>query len=222
MELKCALHNHAGEDPEDKLSYSTLELIDRAKELSFDAVAVTLHNRFFHSKKIREYAEKNKILLIPGIEIDIKNRHVLILGANSACEKIRSFADLKKWKEKNPNSFVLAPHPYFPFFPPQSLGKYLKKNLACFDGVELSFFYTKWIDFNRRGRKIARENNLPLVATADCHNLDYLDIGYCTVKTKKRSVNAILNALHKNDFRNYSKPSSWLKLLKIYGKMIKG
>jgi predicted metal-dependent phosphoesterase TrpH len=222
MQLKCALHAHSGEDPEDQLPYSVFELIDQAQKNHFDVLALTLHNHFFYNKKIQEYAKQKGVLLIPGIEIDILDRHVVILGANKNCEKIRTFSDLKKWKNKNPDSFILAPHPYFPFFPPQSLGKYLEQNLDCFDGIELSFFYTGWINFNRKAKKIARKNNLPLIATSDCHVLEYLNIGYCTVKCAKKNEKSILHSLRKNESKNHSKPSSLLKLLRIYVKMLLG
>ncbi len=42
--LKIDLHTHSGEDPQDRIGYSTRELIDRAATLGFDALAVTNHN----------------------------------------------------------------------------------------------------------------------------------------------------------------------------------
>lgn len=219
MQLKCALHTHSGEDPEDRLSYSAYDLLDQAKKLGFDVFAFTHHNSFFFTEEIQKCAKQKNILLIPGIEIDIQNRHVVILGANKKCEQIQSFADLKKWKKNNLESFVLAPHPYFPMFPPQSLGKYLKKNIELFDGVELSWFYTKWIDFNRRAKKIAHKYDLPLIATPDCHTISGLENGYCTVNAEHKTIQSVVRALQKNDFVNHSEPSSILKLVQTYAKM---
>lgn len=221
MQLKCGFHNHSSEDPEDKLPYSAFDLLDKAKKRHFDVLTITHHNSFFFTKEIQEYARTKNILLIPGIEIDIQNRHVVILNANQDCEKIRSFTDLRKWKKENPNSFIIAPHPFFPFLPPQSLGKLLEKNIDCFDGVELSFFYTKLFDFNRRGRKTALRNNLPIIATSDCHVLDYLDIGFCKVDAKEKTARAVFQALKNRQFKNHSRPASLLQLALIYGRMLR-
>ncbi len=43
--LKVELHTHTADDPYDDVPHSTIELIDRAATLGYDALAVTLHDR---------------------------------------------------------------------------------------------------------------------------------------------------------------------------------
>ena len=45
--LKVELHAHTDDDPLDRIGHSTEQLIDRAAALGYDAIAVTLHNRYF-------------------------------------------------------------------------------------------------------------------------------------------------------------------------------
>ena len=40
--IKVDLHMHSGEDPEDGLQYPATALIDRAVELGYGAIAITL------------------------------------------------------------------------------------------------------------------------------------------------------------------------------------
>ena len=43
--LKVDLHTHTSDDPVDDVPYSTYELIDRAAQLEYHALAITLHER---------------------------------------------------------------------------------------------------------------------------------------------------------------------------------
>ena len=80
--LKVDLHLHTKEDNYDNLDYSAKELIDRAVELKFDVLAITLHNEIFFSKDLISYAEQKGILLIPGVELSIEKKHVLLYNVS--------------------------------------------------------------------------------------------------------------------------------------------
>ena len=49
--LKADLHIHTGDDPVDRIPYSTLELIDRAAVLGYDVLAITLHDLQLHTRR---------------------------------------------------------------------------------------------------------------------------------------------------------------------------
>src|SRR5438132_1025045 len=98
--LKVDLHTHTSDDPSDRISYSTFDLIDRAAELQFDAIAVTLHDCQLDPSPYRDYAAARGIVLIPGIERTIEGRHVLLLNFSRAAESVSSFADLARLKER--------------------------------------------------------------------------------------------------------------------------
>jgi histidinol phosphatase-like PHP family hydrolase len=44
--MKVELHTHTADDPADLIPHSTIELIERAADLGFGALAITLHGRF--------------------------------------------------------------------------------------------------------------------------------------------------------------------------------
>ena len=75
--LKADLHIHTSEDPKENLAYDARELIDYAKNLGFDVIAITLHEKLFQNRQVFDYAKKKGILLIPGIELRIQGMDVL-------------------------------------------------------------------------------------------------------------------------------------------------
>lgn len=218
MNLKCAFHVHSGKDPLDKINYTEKELIDHAANLNFDVLAITCHTKIIFSEDLKKYAKKKKILLVPALEARVQKKDVLIINADKSSEKIRTFDDLRVWKKKHKESLVIAPHPYMPSS--HSLGAHFKTNLDCFDAVEYSFFYSRLINFNKPAERIAKENNLPIIATSDSHFLGYLDIGYTEINTKQKSFSEIKKSILKNKIKNSTKPLSFLHMLYIYVKML--
>ena len=66
--LKVELHAHTDDDPCDHIPHSTRDLIDRASALGYDALAVTLHDRYYDPADDRDYASGKGVLLIAGVE----------------------------------------------------------------------------------------------------------------------------------------------------------
>jgi len=216
MQLKANLHTHTADDPIDKLSYSTYETIDKAKKQGFNILAFTFHGKFFYEKKYIDYAQQKGILLIPGIEQWIEKKHVVILNCDKKIEKVRTFEDLKKYKNLRPQTFVLAPHPFV--WSSKSLGKKLIQNIRLFDAIELSIFSNKIFNFNKKAEKIAEKYNKPIIATSDTHFLKALKRSYCLIEIPtprhivegrdpdrsvgKKTAEAIFDAIKKRNFKN--------------------
>src|SRR3989338_3276593 len=110
--LKCCLHLHTLGDAADIISYTPEEAIVHASKQGFDVVAITCHNIIIWSEKLSEYAAKRGILLISGIEKTIEKKHVLILNTRKNAEKIETFEQLREYKAANPESCIIAPHPF--------------------------------------------------------------------------------------------------------------
>ena len=49
--IKVDLHMHSGEDPYDGLRYTAVHVIDRAVELGYAAIAVTLHEKVIEDER---------------------------------------------------------------------------------------------------------------------------------------------------------------------------
>lgn len=210
MMLKTNLHFHSAEDPLDLfITHNIYEGIDIAKKEGFKVLAMTCHDKFMYRKEYGDYAREQGMLLIPGIEIEIKRGHVLILNADKEAESIKSFAALKRYKEKRKDIFVIAPHPYFGMF---SLNKKLERNIKLFDAIEYSWFSAWWFNKNVKAQKIAEKYNKPYIATSDTHNIKYLHKGFALIESQKLTTKAVFNAIRRKKFNNAVVESSWFSL----------
>jgi len=214
--LKADLHTHTSEDNRDMISYCARELIDAAAEKMFDVLAITNHDTFTYTPELAEHAAAKGILLVPGIESTIEGRHVIILNPQADIEAVRTFKDLEEYREKHPEIFVIAPHPYYPHLRKFSLKSELLKNIDLFDGIEYCHYYTNLFDrFNSMARKVAEQYEKPLIGTSDSHHLFQLDKTYSMLDAEK-NIGSIVSALKNNRIRIVSRPLSFF----IYSKTI--
>lgn len=207
---RASLHNHTNSDPQDPIRYSDKELIDHAAKEGFKILAITCHNKWIGSKELIDYAEKKGVLLIPGVEKTIQRRHISILNCTEEAEKIHTFKALKEYKQKHPDCFIIANHPYFPGF--NMFKDMLKRHVDCLDAVEFSWWYSKWLDFNKRGKKLSQKHTLPFIGTSDTHHIKWFGITHCEINTEKLEAKEIIKALHEHKFRNTTEPISILRM----------
>jgi len=176
--LKVELHSHTSDDPVDQIPHTSLELIDRAAALGYDALAITLHDRRLDPRPLVPYAADRGLVLIPGIEKTIQGRHVLLLNFSSAAEDVRSFADLAALKARE-DGLVIAPHPFFPAR--NCLHGLMDRYADLFDAVEKNAMFTRRLDFNRRAERWAVAHGKPIVGNGDVHRLHQLGSCYSLV-----------------------------------------
>jgi predicted metal-dependent phosphoesterase TrpH len=176
--LKLDLHTHTADDPVDNIPHSSHDLVDRAAELGYGALAITLHDRQFDPASLASYAAERGILLIPGIERTVEGRHVLLINFSRAAEEVSSFDDLARLREKE-RGLVIAPHPFFPAG--SCLGRLLDRHAALFDAVERNAMFTSSIDFNVAAERWAAAHGRPMVGNGDVHRLYQLGSCYSLV-----------------------------------------
>jgi predicted metal-dependent phosphoesterase TrpH len=176
--LKVDLHTHTADDPADRIPYSTRELVDRAAELGFHALAITLHDRQLDVAPDVDYARARGIVLIPGIERTIEGRHVVLLNYSRATESIGSFEALAGLRRRE-RGLVIAPHPFFPAG--SALRGALNRHAQLFDAVEWNAMFTRTVNFNLLGERWARSHGKPMVGNGDVHRLEQLGITYSLV-----------------------------------------
>ena len=216
--LKVQFHLHTKEDPIDNIKHTEYEVIDRAAQLGYDVLAITCHNVVIFNEDLKKYAEKKRILLIPAIEKSIFRKHVLILNADIHAQKIRNFEDLKKYREKKPDCFIIAAHPYYPA--PIALGKKLEENIELFDAIEYSWYHSKKINrYNNKAVKVAEKYGLPIVATSDNHLLRYFDNAFSLIDSERNTA-AIFEAIRNKKIQIVSHNLPWWKLFTIYSEML--
>jgi len=203
--IKIDLHIHSGEDKRDKwIKYSAKELIDKAAEMKFNALSFTLHHQFFWKKEVIDYAKKKGILLIPGSEMKIEGKEVLIYNLKKEhLKSVKTLEDLRELKKKNKNIFVMAPHPYHLIS--ICLGKKLVEHIDLFDAIELSWFYTWLINPNKKAMKVAKKYKKPMVATSDCHDINRFGSHFTLLESSK-DIASIFNAIRNNKLKIHTRP----------------
>src|SRR4051812_40804572 len=177
--IKADFHIHTGDDPADHISYTPFELIDRAAELGYGAIAVTLHDAQLEDAAYRGYAASRGIVLIPGVERTIEGRHVLLLNFSRATGVVETFANLARLKQAEPGGMVIAPHPYFPAA--ASLMGDLERHADLFDAVEYNAMFTPVVNFNAIAGWWAKRHHKPMVGNGDVHRLEMLGTTYSLV-----------------------------------------
>lgn len=210
---KAALHLHVKGDPCDNIKYTTLEAIQRAKELGFEIIAITCHKKIICTNADIEYGKQNGVLVIPGIEAEIEGKELIILNVDKSIESIKTFNELKEYREQNPNTFTIAPHPFYIL--PACIGRKIKQHSALIDGIEWSYFYSNLFNPNNKAAKLAANLNKPLIGTSDIHNLDHFDHTYAIIKADKLETSSVINALKNNEVDLHTKSFSFIKLFHL-------
>jgi predicted metal-dependent phosphoesterase TrpH len=214
--LKIELHSHTADDPIDRISYTAIELIDRAVALGYDALAITLHERQLDLSRFVPYAAERGLVLIPGIERTIQRRHVLLLNFACGAEDVRTFDDLARLKSRMPG-LVVAPHPYFPAR--SCLRGDLDRHADLFDAVERNAMFTSTLDFNQRAERWAARHGKPVVGNCDVHQLRQLGTTYSLVDAAP-DPEAICDAIAAGRVMVESRPLAWSEAGNIMTSML--
>jgi predicted metal-dependent phosphoesterase TrpH len=213
--LKIELHAHTDHDPLDRIPHSARDLIDHAASLGYHGLAITLHDRYYHSAADAAYARERSIVLIPGIERTVAGRHVLLINFPAACESVRSFDDIARLKSRCAG-LVVVPHAFYPTG--SSLGRHLDEHRTVLDAIEVNAMYTRWLNFNRRAVDWALANGKPIVGNSDLHRLEQLGSTYSLVEAEA-DPDAICEAIRVGRVQIRSQPLSLLRAGMTFGKM---
>ncbi|MDO8592442.1 MAG: PHP domain-containing protein [bacterium] len=222
MMLKASLHIHTFEDKLEGhlIKYNVYELIDWASQLGFKVLGLTCHKKFVYQDDYVKYAAGKGILLLLGIELQMKKimrNDLVVLNIDpkeaGEIEKINSFKKLSDYKKKHPGIFVLAAHPLADrrF----SMGrKKLVKNIDLFDSVEHVWFYSRRLfNPNKKVKKITERFNKPFLATSDAHFLKYFNTDYALVDADDLEPASFFAAIKLGRFINVTKPKKIHQLL---------
>ena len=222
--LKADLHLHTAEDPLDRIRYTAKELISKAAQEGFDVLSITNHRCMTFTQELLSYAQERGILLIPGMEMTIRRRHVLLLNPppGKMCSDFSSLSKLRR-----PETLIIAPHPYFPGR--YSLNGYLLEHLTLFDALEYCHFYSHMINFNQKALEVSEFYGFPLVGNSDAHFLSQLGTTYSLIYAEK-NLESIFSAIRRNKVEVVTRPLKPLEMgsiarrflrMKLRGKRIK-
>jgi predicted metal-dependent phosphoesterase TrpH len=214
--LKVDLHLHTADDPIDRLFHTSFDLVNRAAELGFDALAITLHEIQLADSRLSAHARDRGIILIPGTERTIEGYHVLMLNfPGAAAESVRTFDELARLKART-GGLVIAPHPYFPVR--HCLQTKLDAHRDLFDAVEWSYFWTRAVNFNARAARWAHAHGKPLVGNSDLHDIRQIGRTYSRIDAP-RDASAICEAVRSGRVALHTEPAPVLQLADIFARL---
>lgn len=212
--LKVDLHLHTSEDPSDHIHYSAADAIDRAAELGFGALAITLHDAQLERARLTARARDRGLALIPGVERTIEGSHVLLLNFPvRESMAVTTFAELARAKRRTAG-LVIAPHPFFPGR--SCLGSALDRYADLIDAVEWSYFWTRAVDFNTRAARWAAARGKPIVGNSDAHDIRQLGRTF-TLVDAPADADAICAAVRDGRAALRTRPVPYVELTRVFG-----
>src|SRR6202011_2125367 len=128
---KVDLHIHTLDDPKDVIDYSAHQLLERAKQLGFGVLAITLHDAVFDRAEVFADAAAMGILLIPAAEVRLEGADAILLNVSAAeVADLKNFDDLRQLRVRRGLSMITdAPHPFYVLG--GSIGERLVKEIDC-------------------------------------------------------------------------------------------
>ncbi len=213
--LKADLHLHTAEDPLDHVRYTARELISKAADEGYDVISITNHHQMTFNQDLFYHAKGMGILLIPGVEMTIQRRHVVVLNPppHKMCADFSSLSNLRR-----PETLIIAPHPYFPGT--YSLNGYLLKHLNLFDALEYCHFYSPMINFNQRAVEVSQSFGFPLIGNSDAHFFSQLGATYSLIYAEK-NLAAVFAAIRQNKVKVVSRPLRYLEMGSIANRFLR-
>jgi hypothetical protein len=205
--IKVDLHIHTLDDPKDVIDYSAHQLLERARELGFGVLAITLHDAVFDRPEVYADARKMGILLISAAEMRIEGADIILLNVTpEETAGLRTFADVRALRARRGRSlFTIAPHPFYVLG--GSIGSRLLTEIDCFDAIEQCHFHKGPLNPNRRAARVARRFGKPLIATSDAHRLHAFGRHYTQIpRPAELTCERIFTALREGPLRLTSPP----------------
>jgi predicted metal-dependent phosphoesterase TrpH len=204
--LKCDFHTHSAEDPRDAIDHTARDLFAKAAATGFDAIFLTLHERVHLPKELQKEAETAGLITAPSCELSIEGKDVLAINCpHHWPERIKTFDHLREERKTNPQTLIIAPHPYH-ILGGSMGGKTLQQFIDCFDAIEICHLFTPWINPNRKAQATAKRYATALVATSDAHSLAGFGKNHTLVATKTRSLDGIIEAVRRKHTRPKAPP----------------
>ncbi|MEA3342595.1 MAG: PHP domain-containing protein [archaeon] len=160
--MKLDLHIHTKYSRDGFMEVS--EVVRRAKEAGLSGVAVTDHDTCDALSEAIRLGKKEKLLVVPGIEVKSKHGDILGLGITSVVERRMSAKDTVSVIHEL-GGVAVAAHPYSLVFHPTGVRGRVKT--AGFDAIEV--FNSRTYFSNGMAFRAAKSAGIPMVASSDAH-----------------------------------------------------
>jgi predicted metal-dependent phosphoesterase TrpH len=201
--LKVDLHVHTRHSHDAFISPKTLVACARRKGI--DAVAITDHNTV---KGLREFCKIEEILIIPGVEVETLEGHVLALNVTDLVESGLSIAETAD-KIQDAGGLAIAAHPTVLF--KRSLEVECAGDL---DAIEVINSAAVPFSFSvRKNRELAEKLNLPQTGGSDAHCGPEIGLAYSSIDGEG-NIDSICEAIQRGAVTPFGRSISLTMRLK--------
>ncbi len=203
------LHNHTFPLSDDSF-LRPHELIQAAKAAGLDGIAITEHDFFWDSREVEALGEEHGLLVLPGVEINTEDGHMLVFGIHQYIFGMHRASFLKQVVDKAGGALVIA-HPYRRRFDPKVHATDGHRDhaveRACATEA-LGFAHAIEVN-NGRGSEaenafsaeVGQRLGLPGVATSDAHKVTDIGRRATEFQGEIRSVGDLVRELKRGRFR---------------------
>lgn len=203
--LKIDLHVHTNHSD----ASSTVEdTLDAARRKGLDGIAITDHNTvqgWIHASKLA-----SDLLVIPGVEVNTSDGHLLVLGVRNPPPKGLDATTVSDYARRE-GGVIVVPHLNVPFF---SIREDVIKRIRP-DAVETHNAKIPFEFIVNKNVRLADRLRLPQTGGSDAHTQATVGDMYTVVEVEERSVEAVLDAIRRGKTRPAGKTSTWLEKTKI-------
>jgi predicted metal-dependent phosphoesterase TrpH len=163
------------------------EIIKAATRSGLDGIALTDHDTMKGLPAARRYIKEQKLdlILIPGIEVNTLEGHLLVLGVEKPPERKKSPEETIE-KAHELGGIANVPHPYHPFR--HAIGR-----IPNADAVEVYNSKHLFGLANGRAKLEARRRGMSMVAGSDSHFADTVGLGVTEIEAE--DVDGVLEAI---------------------------
>lgn len=203
--LSAELHSHSalsydGRDPIDLL-------LEQARAVGLDAIAITDHDEIDASLEAVEKAPEYDLIGIPGMEVTSEAGHVLALGVSELIPAGLPFDEtLSRIREQG--GIAILPHPF------QKSRSGVSQNvtraqLASADAIEVYNSRLLTGRKNRLAKQFARKRNLPMTAGSDAHISEMVGQAVTLINAEEQTMAGIIDAIRAGNTRIDGKRTPW-------------
>ena len=203
--LKIDLHVHTNHSD----STSSIEkVLESAKKKNLDGIAITDHDAVTASNYASEFDAG--LILIPGVEVETGEGHILVLGIKRPPPKNLNVAEIIDFARKE-GGVTIIPHPGIPFISiNEKIIKLVKPDAIETHNAKAPFFRY----FVKRNTKLAERLGLPKTGGSDAHSHKSVGDAYTIVDADSRSVAAILDAIKRGRTQPVGEASNLIENMK--------
>lgn len=202
--LTVELHTHSalshdGRDPVDLL-------LEQARAVGLDALAVTDHDEIDASLEAAELAPDYGLVGIPGTEVTSDVGHVLALGVQERIPARLPFDETLD-RIRDAGGIAIAPHPFQKSR--SGVGPNVEPaSLARVDAIEVYNSRLLTGRGNRRARQFAEKHGLPMTAGSDAHIAEMVGQAVTLIDSDPR-LDSIIRAITEGRTQIGGKRTPW-------------